>query len=196
MTFSGWVVEGLAPSVANQGTDQRFKDIVYLNSLFREDEDEAFFGSVSFDVTDNLEATFGARYFKPEVTVEGFCLASVLIGFGRVLVRLGAPLRPIGTASRVKTLKGISESDSVYRANLTWKISDDHMVYGTWSEGYRPGELIESRVLESTLDFLTNYEFGWKTTWADGRFQLTALPSCRSGRIFRFPSLALTPSRR
>jgi len=68
-----WLVEGLAESMwPNQGASPEFKDIVYVNSLFREDEDEAYFGSVSFDITDRLEATVGARYFKPEVSVEGF----------------------------------------------------------------------------------------------------------------------------
>ena len=170
-----WVVEGLAPSMwPNQGTDQSFKDIVYLNSLFREDEDEAFFGSVSFDVTDNLEATFGARYFKPEVTVEGFY--GFGLGFNGVWSGTGeaqCATQADWNGKPCKNVeKGISESDSVYRANLTWKISDDHMVYGTWSEGYRPGGINRKPSAgEYTSDFLTNYEFGWKTTWADGRFQ-------------------------
>jgi outer membrane receptor protein involved in Fe transport len=170
-----WVVEGLAPSMwPNQGSDQSFKDIVYLNSLFREDEDEAYFGSVSFDVTDNLEATFGARYFKPEVTVEGFY--GFGLGFNGVWSGTGEAQCATQDDWKGKPCKnvekGISESDSVYRANLTWKISDDHMVYGTWSEGYRPGGINRRPSAgEYTSDFLTNYELGWKTTWADGRLQ-------------------------
>jgi outer membrane receptor protein involved in Fe transport len=170
-----WVVEGLAPSMwPNQGTDQRFQDIVYLNSLFREDEDEAYFGSVSFDVTDSLEATVGARYFKPEVTVEGFY--GFGLGFNGVWSGTGETQCATQDDWKGKPCKnvekGISESDSVYRANLTWKISDDHMVYGTWSEGYRPGGINRKPSAgEYTSDFLTNYELGWKTTWADGRLQ-------------------------
>ena len=170
-----WVVEGLAPSMwPNQGTDQRLQDIVYLNSLFREDEDEAYFGSVSFDVTDSLEATVGARYFKPEVTVEGFY--GFGLGFNGVWSGTGEAQCATQDDWKGKPCKnvekGISESDSVYRANLTWKISDDHMVYGTWSEGYRPGGINRKPSAgEYTSDFLTNYELGWKTTWADGRLQ-------------------------
>ena len=30
-------------------------------------------------------------------------------------------------------------SDTILKFNLQWDINDDIMVYGTWSEGYRPG---------------------------------------------------------
>jgi outer membrane receptor protein involved in Fe transport len=170
-----WLVEGLAESMwPNQGASPEFKDIVYVNSLFREDEDEAYFGSVSFDITDRLEATVGARYFKPEVSVEGFY--GFGLGFNGVWSGTGEAQCPTQDDWRGKPCKnvdkGISESDSVYRANLTWKMTDDHMIYGTWSEGYRPGGINRKPSAgEYVSDFLTNYELGWKTTWADGRFQ-------------------------
>ena len=42
------------------------------------------------------------------------------------------------------------------------------MIYATWSEGYRPGGINRRGTLPPYLsDFLTNYELGWKTTWAD-----------------------------
>jgi outer membrane receptor protein involved in Fe transport len=170
-----WLVEGLAESMwPNQGASPEFKDIVYVNSLFREDEDEAYFGSVSFDITDRLEATVGARYFKPEVSVEGFY--GFGLGFNGVWSGTGEAQCPTQDDWKGKPCKnvdkGISESDSVYRANLTWKMTDDHMIYGTWSEGYRPGGINRKPSAgEYVSDFLTNYELGWKTTWADGRFQ-------------------------
>ena len=43
------------------------------------------------------------------------------------------------------------------------------MIYGTWSEGYRPGGINRKPDAgEYVSDFLTNYEFGWKTTLANG----------------------------
>ncbi|MDA0892378.1 MAG: TonB-dependent receptor [Proteobacteria bacterium] len=167
-----WLVEGLAPSMwPNQGADGRFRDIVYLNSLYRTDEDQAFFGSVSFDINDDLEATVGARYFKPEVSVEGFYgfglgFNGVWSGTGEVQCETqddwnGKPCKNVD--------KNISETDQVYRANLTYRVNDDVMVYGTWSEGYRPGGINRKPDAgEYVSDFLTNYEFGWKTTLVDG----------------------------
>ena len=54
------LVEGLADvMLPNQGANPQFADIVYLNSMDREDTDEAIFGSVSFDITEKLELTVG-----------------------------------------------------------------------------------------------------------------------------------------
>jgi len=69
--------------------------------------------------------------------------------------------------------KGISESDSVYRVNLTWKATDTAMLYATWSEGYRPGGINRNPFAGTYIrDILTNYELGWKTRFADDRVQL------------------------
>jgi iron complex outermembrane receptor protein len=60
----------------------------------------------------------------------------------------------------------------VFKGNLTWRLTDAAMIYFTYSEGYRPGGLNRDPGLPSqewVPDFLTNYEFGWKTTWNGGR---------------------------
>ena len=69
--------------------------------------------------------------------------------------------------------KSISESDSVYRVNVSWKATDSAMVYATWSEGYRPGGINRNPFSGGYVrDILTNYEIGWKTRFADDRVQL------------------------
>jgi iron complex outermembrane receptor protein len=68
--------------------------------------------------------------------------------------------------------KGISESDSVFRVNLSWKATDTALLYATWSEGYRPGGINRNPFVgDYDSDFLTNYELGWKTRFADDRLQ-------------------------
>jgi outer membrane receptor protein involved in Fe transport len=68
--------------------------------------------------------------------------------------------------------KGIKESDSVYRVNLSWKATNDTLLYLTWAEGYRPGGINRNPFAGSYVrDILTSYEFGWKTRFADGRLQ-------------------------
>ena len=75
--YQSFLVEGLADvMLPNQGANPQFADIVYLNSMDREDTDEAIFGSVSFDLTEKLELTGGIRFFNAETTVNGF------FGFG------------------------------------------------------------------------------------------------------------------
>jgi outer membrane receptor protein involved in Fe transport len=193
-----WEVEGgVAPTIQMNGGDPRFEDTVYLNSMFRNDRDTAFFGSVSFDITDALELTVGVRFFEPEVTVKGF------FGFPAGWIpqwgtdgetqcdadpaRVGTPQEERWDAFATADFngqtdwegkpclnvdKGQKESGNVGRFNLTWNVSDDSMVYFTWSEGYRPGGIQRRPSLGEYLsDFLTNVEVGWKTQWADNRFQ-------------------------
>ena len=184
-----WEVEGGVAPVAqlNGGGDPRFTDTVYLNSMFRTDRDTAFFGSVSFDVTDDLELTVGTRFFEPEVHVKGF------FGFpGPWIPHWGTDGEPqcdnvegdVGWTSSfngqtdwkdkpcLNVDKVQKESDNVSRVNLSWNVSDDNMLYFTWSEGYRPGGIQRRPTLgEYESDFLTNIEIGWKTQWADNRFQ-------------------------
>ncbi len=65
-----------------------------------------------------------------------------------------------------------SESNHVFRANVSWKATDTSMLYATWSEGYRPGGINRNPFAgEYVSDFLTNYELGWKTRMADDRLQ-------------------------
>lgn len=56
----------------------------------------------------------------------------------------------------------------IHRLNLTWKFAQDKMVYATWSRGFRPGGINRRADLQPYQpDFLTNYEVGFKTSWAD-----------------------------
>jgi iron complex outermembrane receptor protein len=186
---------------------------VYLNSMDRRDTDQAVFGQIAFDITDQLELSVGARYFEPEVTVKGFFGFGIGFsdahtpGFGDDNIpgtaddeegepgdpRLGGDgaFRPDAVdwwshngewrcpsqadfkdAPCQNVDKGISESDSVYRVNLSWKSTDTSMLYATWSEGYRPGGINRNPFLpEYVSDFLTNYELGWKTRFMDDRLQ-------------------------
>ncbi len=72
------------------------------------------------------------------------------------------------------------------RANLTWHISPDALVYFTWSQGFRPGAFNRNFACyiqdakgvplycspsSFTSDNLTNKEFGWKTEFFDRRLQ-------------------------
>lgn len=184
-----WLVEGGVndPVRMNAGTDPRFFDTVYLNSLERWDTDQAVFGTLAYDITDDLELTVGARFFRPEVDVVGF------FGFGAGYAGIWSSTgetqcdRVEGEDGWTPNFdgqndwkdkpclnvdKGISESDHVGRVNLSWSVSDDSMVYATWSEGYRPGGINRRPTAGSYIsDFLTNYEAGWKTQWMDNSFQ-------------------------
>jgi outer membrane receptor protein involved in Fe transport len=195
-------IAGLADTMLmnrDEPNGRKYPGVVYLNSLDRVDTDKAVFGQIAYDITDSLELTVGARFFEPEVTVNGF------FGFGLGFSPARAPsgsepgavanggsgaFSPMGQGwsrngeYRCKSQaaykdapcqnvnKGIAESEHIGRANLSWKASDDAMLYLTWSEGYRPGGINRNPFAgDYVADFLTNYELGWKTTWLDNRLQ-------------------------
>ena len=90
-------------------------------------------------------------------------------------------------------------SDFRSRASLSWKVSEDALLYYTWSQGFRAGGFNRAPVaptvdsplapngrfnqvlagehggyvasVEFAPDSLTNNEFGWKTRWMDRRIQ-------------------------
>ncbi len=195
-------IPGLADSMLMNGDEpngEKFPGVVYLNSLDRVDTDKAVFGQIAYDLTDSLELTVGARFFEPEVTVNGFF--GYGLGFSPARAPTGSEpgavanggsgaFSPMGQgwsrngeyrcksqkqykdAPCQNVAKGISESEHIARANLRWKASDDAMFYLTWSEGYRPGGINRNPFAGDYIsDFLTNYELGWKTTWMDNRVQ-------------------------
>ena len=203
-------IPGLADAMLmnrDEPTGAKFPGVVYLNSLDRVDTDKAVFGQIAYDITDSLELTVGARFFKPEVTVKGFFGYGLGFGPARTPPQFdpatGKPepgslatggsgaFSPVGqgwsktgewrckSQAQYKDApcqnvdKGISESDHISRVNLRYKASDDAMLYATWSEGYRPGGINRNPFAGDYIsDFLTNYEFGWKTTWMDNRLQI------------------------
>jgi outer membrane receptor protein involved in Fe transport len=85
----------------------------------------------------------------------------------------GAPCTNLGVPSGNGVKPRRAKDDGfIHRLNLTWKIDPDHMVYATWSRGFRPGGINRRGSLDPYKpDYLTNYEIGWKTNWLDHKFR-------------------------
>jgi outer membrane receptor protein involved in Fe transport len=151
----------------------------------RETKQTAFFGSADVDLIPKvLTVTVGTRHFLFENSYRG----SVMSSFGCY----EAGVLPGGCTSSysynldAQNLRG-SESGFKSRANVTWHITPDVMVYYTWSQGFRPGGFDENGgtghiygtdgQLQYLLprswdsDKLTNNEIGWKTEFWDHRLQ-------------------------
>lgn len=159
------------------------KDALYVSDQDRTDRDKAVFTELTFDVTDKLKLTGGIRQFWVDNTLYGF------FGYGpNPLIPGGSPATgqkfcagfadgtvvffPGGDTSRpcINTDKRLTETGETHKVNLTYQIDSDHMVYGTYSTGFRPGgNNRRPEVVAYKSDKLTNYELGWKTAWFDRR---------------------------
>ena len=144
-------------------------DTIWLTQQARRDEDRAFFGEMSYDFNEHWTGTVGARYFEYENSLRGF------FGFnetysGNYGVALCFNDMQFRGAPCVNVDDTVKKNDTIYRANLTYKFDETKLIYGTWSEGFRPGGLNRNATVGEYLpDYLTNWEMGWKTTWANNR---------------------------
>ena len=187
-----YAVPGLAANRSVNG----LPGLVWLTKQKRIDRDYALFGEASFDILPNLTLTAGGRAFIYNNTLVGFSgfgqpSAVGGPGVGRCFrdaqgnlvpsdiapapcTNLGDQLFAVdGTRTARFVPKKADGQGFTHRLNLTWKPTDDVLIYGTWSRGFRPGGINRRTGLDPYgADFLTNYELGWKTTFLDGRLRV------------------------
>ncbi|HKE97269.1 MAG TPA: TonB-dependent receptor [Povalibacter sp.] len=194
-------VTGLYYQRQQHGIEQRYKiddlmsdyevtgwpDTIWLTEQQRVDRDYAVFGEVTFDITQKLSATVGARIFRADNSLEGFygfaeaysgsgtngeTRCSILAGDERFDRTNWEPFNAVGTAPCKNLDKRIRDDDWTPKLNLTYRINQDVMVYATYSEGFRPGGVNRRGDFPPyDPDFLKNYEIGWKTTLANNRLR-------------------------
>ena len=86
--------------------------------------------------------------------------------------------------------KSTEGSGFTHRVNLTWKPSDDVLLYGTWSRGFRPGGINRrATIAPYETDYLTNYELGFKTTLLNGKMRFNAAVYMQDWKTFQYAFL-------
>ena len=161
----------------------------FYQDTVRETKQTAFFASTDIDlIPKTLVLTLGTRHFRFENSYKG----SVISSFG--CYEGGTPAG--GCHATVPTVysynldaQHLSDSESGFksRANLSWHVTPDLMLYYTWSQGFRPGGFNQNGGAQHITgadgvaqyeipksyhsDQLTNNEIGWKTEFWDHRIQ-------------------------
>jgi outer membrane receptor protein involved in Fe transport len=187
-----YVIPGLADPGTGQPTSHvtGWQDTLWLTNERRIDKDYALFGEASFDILSNLTLTGGIRLYRYDNTLTGFygfhsyeasrCFAPSSVNAG--------PCTDIDSRA-----KGHGET---HKVNLTWKVTDDKLVYATYSTGFRPGGA--NRVFDPNTgkalpayspDKLNNYELGWKTSWDDNHVRFNGAVYYEEWQNFQFPFL-------
>ena len=153
---------------------------IFWNDVLRTDEQQGLFGEVTKSLSDELEVTFGARWYDVKVDFEGSANASFYNFSGTENACCGANLsQKFGPGNAAGNPDKAVSDGTIVKATAKWTPSDDVMYYVTYSEGFRPGLLNRKggsvnkagtytvpNVVDS--DTVTNYEFGWKTVLRDG----------------------------
>jgi len=158
---SQWSVPPINPGAAVRD------DLYFETDQVRMDSETAFFGEFSYDITDQLTATVGLRDFDSETTLEGFVGT---VSWPNCCFYFSDSRPPDNVNSKFEG------SDNTFKVNIAYTLNDDVLIYGTVSEGYRPGGANRTEQVGATYDadFVTSYELGVKSTLSDGRIRLNA----------------------
>jgi outer membrane receptor protein involved in Fe transport len=141
-------------------------DIYYYNKYRNQVQQLAFFGEVTYALTDRFSLTGGARWFEFDREM-----------FDQYAIPFGLPANSDPDANGLLS-KG-SDSDTTYKFAAEYHVNPDVMLYALYSEGFRLGGQNSTRAAETGEvplnygpDRLANYEAGIKSEWFDNRLQL------------------------
>jgi iron complex outermembrane recepter protein len=173
------------PGAAVINPDVRQAGDVFFNDITRGYRQRAAFASVDFDLLPKtLTLTYGSRYYH----IENFEYGANVGSFGCEIngpYNGAVPPNPCGVPESNGTNLNLENLDKTYtgfrsRANLSWHVTPDTLLYYTWSQGFRPGGFNRAASVVSTTsplygiftpplaygpDKLTNNEVGFKTEW-------------------------------
>ncbi|MDB4309140.1 TonB-dependent receptor [Porticoccaceae bacterium] len=128
---------------------------------------KAFFGELVYNFSEQLSLTLGGRYFDYERKNDAI--------YNYLQINLEDQVQPTNATD---------ETGQSYKANLSYALTEDILIYGLWAEGFRLGSG-QFENLECTdqgidtpnrvdSDITENFELGLKTTFADGRATFNA----------------------
>ncbi|MEW6760169.1 MAG: TonB-dependent receptor [Pseudomonadota bacterium] len=151
----------------------------------------AVFGQATWNVSDKLHLTGGARYTHDKRENIG----------GRAYTwrsNLNAPGIPLNPSIDPRTHPGLAEdvpgndgkfsgSKVTWLARVNYDISRDHMVYGSVSTGYKSGGT-QDRGLTYQPETLTNYEVGSKSSFNGGAVKVNNALFYMDFKDFQFNS--------
>jgi outer membrane receptor protein involved in Fe transport len=200
-----WIVPDIdtADTVVQSGNSTYGGYTVWQTYQIRTDEDTALFGELTFDFNDQFTGTFGARYFEYENELYGFngflrhCTGQYVNGeFVTIPAAEGGEVQYPCFDTRI--LDDVAKGDDfAFKVNFEYRHDDNKLFYVTVSEGFRAGGVNRARVPDIPKydpDFVTNYEFGWKTTLADGAVRFNGAAYVIDWDNFQFGFLDFTVS--
>ena len=182
---------------------QRNSNTGFVDDFQRTYEQKAVFASVDFDIIpDVLTVTVGSRYYDMSNEMLGGNFGSFYCkNYGASSATFTGTPHICGDAAFGGTVNGNAPygtnldnqdpnkdtvKDHTDRANISWNITEEIMVYATYSEGFRMGGFNRGtsfRLPDANgvnqwqipkaydSDVLKNYELGWKTALFDNTLQ-------------------------
>ncbi|MDO6487202.1 TonB-dependent receptor [Colwellia sp. 6_MG-2023] len=185
-------------------------EVSFVNDVTHTIDQIAVFGQLEYDLTDTVTASFGARWYQIDDIYKGATTGDDVSGRLRAFgdgsdealteffgAEEAAAIQAAIASGQLDTSLldddgTLTVDDTIIKASIDWKISDEVMVFASYSEGFRPpvtnrvgggaatsqeGAFDGFRIpVYSTTDSLDNFEIGFKSTLFDQslRFNATA----------------------
>ena len=193
--YQNYLVDNLAAAYSVTG----HPGTLWFTEERRRDRDYALFGEANWDITPQLTLTGGLRFYRFDNTLYGFAGFGAdnppgsHTGEDRCLTTAGLeafkdPGHPLASGNSGLSIPCYNVADigangqavprrskgsgHIHKLNVQWKPQQNIMFYATWSKGFRPGGINrQPETAPYAPDFLTNYEAGWKTTFAGNRLR-------------------------
>jgi outer membrane receptor protein involved in Fe transport len=193
------------PGQTANDPNERSDNVGFYDDTQRTIIQRAAFGSVDFDIIPKtLILTAGTRYYHFDESIVGGDVGSfycknfyVTTYFGPCTSATNGNGKPSGTGTPGAAPYGINFNEASYnnsqyhgfrsRANLSWHMTDDVLLYYTWSQGFRPGGFNRGTTQTQpdahglyqyatptnySPDTLINNEVGFKTEFLNHRVQI------------------------
>jgi len=180
-TYPAAILQGFQPnfpipSAFASNQNARDPGVTFFNDFRTDREEFSVFGEISYDITDDVTLTFGARDYEIDIA---------LTGSSNFAQRIPGPEAAAG-ANVTEVLAGQSPatiSDTIFKVNLSWDVSEDVLLYATFSEGFRSGGFNRNGGTVSATsglaipffydtDEVDSYELGFKTELLNNTLRL------------------------
>lgn len=147
-----------------QGTPTAILDDPYVQNREMNFRDVAVFGEVTRHLSDRWQVTGGFRQSWQDFSQDNAIDFNIL-----------------GDGYSIRAASESTFNDSIFKLNTSYDISDEAMLYFTWSQGFRHGGAngfpttgpygVDASLLEYVPDEADNFEVGLKGTSADQRIR-------------------------
>ncbi|MEH6611215.1 MAG: TonB-dependent receptor [Halioglobus sp.] len=173
--FGDWAVDNFG------GIASRPDQLEYFSVDIQETTEWAFYGELSYEITDRWDITLGGRYYDYEFESKSatfFPMFEALFGSGDI--------GPITVSDADFDSTSQADDGTLFKFNTSYDFTEDMMAYFTYSEGFRlgagngiglcpdpipPGQGLCALPdeFEYVPDETKNYELGLRSTWLDQR---------------------------
>jgi len=178
----------IAPPAGETANDpnERGDNVAFFDDFQRTIDQKAIFGSADFDIIPKvLTVTAGTRYYRFNEKELGGDASSFGCEVYAPTTYFGPCLTEGNTDLNKQSLNNSKYTGFKSRGNVSWKVTEDVLIYYTYSQGFRPGGFNRGTGAELPIngvaqylkpetyapDSLVNNELGFKTEWLNHRLQ-------------------------